>query len=363
MKTLMELDEGKNNNFDVIRFVAASLVIFSHAYAVSGHPGEEPLAGKSSFITFGSLAVEIFFVISGYLVTQSLMRQRHLLTFAEARCLRIFPALIVCCALSAFLMGPLATSLPIGAYFTDHQTWLYFVGNASLTNLQWFLPSVFDKNTLKGVVNGSLWTLPTEFKMYIVVFVFGLLTLLFKRWRQQLIGCVALGYIVYCFSTQSAQLADHTQADPRVLVVLFLFGMVFHAWRAIVPISATLAVLLWGALLLLRGTSLASLIYYIALTYSIFVIAFDENFRLHHFAKHGDFSYGLYLYGFPVKQMVAFTFGAMGATSMFLIAFPITLLFAWLSWRYVEAPSLKRKGTLVSLMNKLYMKPQGNRST
>jgi peptidoglycan/LPS O-acetylase OafA/YrhL len=360
MKTLLQLDVDKQNNFDAIRFVAASLVIFSHAYAVSGHPGGEPLAGKTAFITFGSLAVEIFFVISGYLVTQSLMRQRELITFAEARCLRIFPALIVCCAVSAFVLGPLVTTKPLGAYLTDGQTWRYFVGNASLRDLQWVLPGVFDQNALKNVVNGSLWTLPTEFKMYVVIFACGLLTLLVKPWRLQIIGCAAAAYVAYSFASHSAQLANHSQTDPKVLIVFFLLGTVCYAWRAVVPISATIAVLIWTALLLLRGTPAAVPLYYIALTYSIFVVAFDEGLKLHGFAKYGDFSYGLYLYGFPVKQVVILLLGAVSAPTMFLIAFPVTLALAWLSWRLVEAPALARKGTLSRFVSNNYSRLKGS---
>lgn len=346
MKTLAELDSSKGNNFDVIRFVAATLVIYSHAYAISGHANDERLAGLTGFIGFGSLAVEIFFLVSGYLITRSLMQRDNLLDFAEARVLRIFPALVVCCAISVFILGLLVTTLPAREYLTHRQTWNYFLHNSSLFNVQWMLPGVFESNILKGVVNGSLWTLPTEFKMYVAMFVMGVVSVAIKRYRCSLLALLIGGYLVFSFTIQSSQLATHTSDGPTPLVAFFLIGAILHLARKYVPVSTTLALALWGTLLLARGTFLAAPLYYAALSYSLLAIAFDTTFKVHRFAKYGDFSYGLYLYGFPVKQVIILIAGNMSSGRLFLIAFPVTLALAWLSWRFIEAPALKRKGAI-----------------
>jgi peptidoglycan/LPS O-acetylase OafA/YrhL len=346
MKTLAELDASKGNNFDAIRFVAATLVIYAHAYAVSGHANDERLAGLTGFIGFGSLAVEVFFLVSGYLITRSLMQRNNLIDFAEARVLRVFPALVVCCAISAFLLGVLVTTLSASEYLTHRQTWNYFLHNGSLLSVQWILPGVFETNILKSVVNGSLWTLPIEFKMYAVILALGVVSIAIKRYRGALLTLTIGGYLVFSFATQTAQLASHTSDRSAPLVAFFLIGALFYLTRKYVPVSTTLALALWGALLLARGTFLAVPLYYAALSYSLLAIAFDTTFQIHRFARHGDFSYGLYLYGFPVKQAIIFIAGSMSANRLFLIAFPITLLLAWLSWKFVEAPSLRRKGAI-----------------
>ena len=345
MKTLFEYDSSQANNFDVIRFVAATLVIFSHAYAVSGYPNNEPLSGATGFIGFGSLAVEIFFLVSGYLITRSLMHRDNLIDFTEARVLRIFPALIVCCAVSALVLGPLITTLPIAEYLGHRQTGDYLLKSSSLISVQWFLPGVFESNILKGVVNGSLWTLPVEFKMYVVMLGLGILVYAIERYRVALLTMLIGGYLIFLFATQSAQLANHHSADSKPLIAFFLIGAVVYLNRQYVFISTTVALALWVALLLMRGTQAAVPLYYVATAYSLLAIAFDTTFQLHRFAKYGDFSYGLYLYGFPVKQAIVVFVGAMTPGTLFMIAFPITLLLAWLSWRYVEAPSLRKKGT------------------
>ena len=345
VKTLFELDSSQANNFDVIRFVAATLVIFSHAYAVSGYPNNEPLSGSTGFIGYGSLAVEIFFLVSGYLIARSLMHRDNLIDFSEARVLRIFPALIVCCAVSAFVLGPLITTLPLAEYLGHRQTWDYLLKSSSFISVQWFLPGVFESNILKGVVNGSLWTLPVEFKMYVVMLGLGILVYAIERYRVALLTMLIGGYLIFLFATQSAQLANHHSADSKPLIAFFLIGAVVYLNRQYVFISTTVALALWVALLLMRGTQAAVPLYYVATAYSLLAIAFDTTFQLHRFAKYGDFSYGLYLYGFPVKQAIVVFVGAMTPGTLFMIAFPITLLLAWLSWRYVEAPSLRKKGT------------------
>jgi peptidoglycan/LPS O-acetylase OafA/YrhL len=346
MKTLAELDSTKGNNFDAIRFVAATLVIYAHAYAVSGHANDERLAGLTGFIGFGSLAVEIFFLVSGYLITRSLMQRDNLIDFAEARVLRIFPALVVCCAISVFILGLLVTTLPAREYLTHRLTWSYFLQNGSLFSVHWVLPGVFETNILKSVVNGSLWTLPIEFKMYAAMFGLGIGSIVIKRYRAALFTLLIGGYLVFSFATQSTQLASHTSDAPEPLIAFFLIGALFYLTRKYVPVSTTLALALWGALLLARGTFLAVPLYYATLSYSLLAIAFDTTFQMHRFAKHGDFSYGLYLYGFPVKQTVILIAGNMSSNRLFLIAFPITLVLAWLSWKFIEAPSLTRKGAI-----------------
>jgi peptidoglycan/LPS O-acetylase OafA/YrhL len=355
MKTLLDLDLAKQNNFDAIRFLAASLVILSHAFAVGGQPGSEPLAGATGFITFGSLAVEIFFVVSGYLIVKSLVNKRSLFDFVEARILRIFPALIVCCVFSTLFIGLAVTRLSASDYLTDVQTWRYLAGNASLLQLQWFLPGVFDENSLKGVVNGSLWTLPIELRMYGVVLALGLLTVTLKRYRPALLTMCIGGYVLYQFATQAQVLADHVSAMADPLSMCFLMGALWYLLRKYVPVSATLALGLWAVTLLCKGSTASIALYYIALSYSIMVVAFDENFPLFNFGKHGDFSYGLYLYGFPVKQaMAAFAFG-LTPYLLFLIAFPVTLLLAWLSWNTIEKPALRQKGTIARLSRSQHM--------
>ncbi len=220
---------------------------------------------------------------------------------------------------------------------------------------------MFENNIYKGAVNGSLGTLPVELKIYLILGLCGLLTIPFERYREPVIGLIALYYLVQSFSTQSSSLGNHVQASAIILYVCFTFGMLFYICRAFIPISSTVALLLWASTLFVRGSDTAVLLYYLALSYSIFAIAFDRGIRLERFGSRGDFSYGLYLYGFPVKQALVLVIGSVGSTALFLLAFPVTFLLAWLSWRLVEWPMLKRKGRANSWLQRF--RPQSPRTS
>jgi peptidoglycan/LPS O-acetylase OafA/YrhL len=170
------------NNFDLIRLFAAALVVFSHSCILTdGNYSHEPL----SILTGGSyalgrIAVDIFFVISGFLITMSFESTNSLPNFLWKRCLRIFPALIVLLFLTTFIIGPIATALPLHEYFSRDDTYAYLT-NVRLFRLQYSLPRVFENNPYPNAVNGSLWTLAYEFVCYLLVAILGVLGILKKR--------------------------------------------------------------------------------------------------------------------------------------------------------------------------------------
>ena len=109
---------GSGNAFDFIRVVAALAVLYSHSFPLFGLP-EPSHAGQ----TLGSLAVAIFFAVSGFLVCQSWLRDPDVYRFTLRRALRIMPGLIVAVAFTAFVAGALDTRLPLSEYFTARGTW------------------------------------------------------------------------------------------------------------------------------------------------------------------------------------------------------------------------------------------------
>jgi peptidoglycan/LPS O-acetylase OafA/YrhL len=181
-RSIDEFIKERKNNFDFIRFLAATLVIFSHSYPITtGNNGSEPFGILSNGqMTFGELAVSVFFVISGFLITQSFDRSKNIFYYLKARILRIFPALIMVVILSVFFLGPIFTDLSLKNYFSDPQTIDYFK-TITLYWMQFDLPGVFQSNIYPGAVNSSLWTLWFEFFFYIVVAFLGV-TKLLNKW-------------------------------------------------------------------------------------------------------------------------------------------------------------------------------------
>src|SRR5262245_27071907 len=151
-----------DNAFDALRLFAALLVIFGHAFRLTGEAG--PSFAGAGVATTG---VKIFFVISGYLVAQSFLRDSDPRRFLQRQLLRIVPGLAALVLLTAFVLGPVLTTLPASAYFTDPRSWSY------LANLAFYpadtLPGLYETNIAPGEVNGSLWSLPPELSMYLLL--------------------------------------------------------------------------------------------------------------------------------------------------------------------------------------------------
>ncbi|WP_379137401.1 acyltransferase family protein [Paenibacillus sp. sgz500958] len=343
-KYIGDLAATRMNNFDFLRFAAASAVIFSHAYPLSwGNDNNEPLFMLSGGqVTIGRIAVAIFFIISGFLITQSYDRSKSFVSFAKARILRIFPGLLFVLLLSAFVLGPLVSSKSVSAYFADPGT-MHYLKNIFLHPMIYPLPGVFDTTVYQGAVNGSLWTLEFEFLCYILVAVLGLLRLL----RKEIVLIFAVGVFLAPHLPFLVNRYYFTTNTSLELIRYFSMGMLFYSFRKYIPLHKYLAWLSTAMILIsLAFPSHFKLVFTVFGTYLIMYLAFKPTVRIRDFAKKGDFSYGIYIYAFPVQQFISYCFGTgiTPARSM-LFSFPLALAFAVLSWHLVERNALKLKNT------------------
>lgn len=336
------------NNFDFLRLFAASLVVVGHGYALMGMA--PPALFYTSISTFG---VIIFFSISGYLIAGSWEREPHLFNFFAKRALRLFPALFVVVLLTAFVLGPIVSDLPARAYFTDLGTY-HYLANLRLF-IQYFLPGVFKSNPLPNAVNGSLWSLPVEFFSYMMVPVIGLML---ARWRA-----MAFGALTVILASASVYLvlfrADHQftfyAMDLRsgtAMAAYFAAGAVIWHVRRAIPLNIIAALVAAAAYVGLLKLSVGVAQFPIAsanaflLAYVIITIGESQKLRLPDAGRYGDFSYGLYLYAFPVEQVLAeHLHGRTGQWPLIGLAFVFSMVFAVLSWHFVEKHALALKPT------------------
>ncbi|QHA93694.1 acyltransferase [Bacillus sp. N1-1] len=333
---LIDRMEGRKNHFDLIRFIAASLVVVTHAYATSlGNEKSEPfilLSNGQSTLGYG--AVLIFFITSGFLITMSYDRSRSPVYFLKARVLRIFPALIVIVVLTVFIMGPLLTTLTLPEYFRHMGTYEYLRA-MFLWPMPFELPGVFATNAYEGIVNGSLWTLAYEFLFYFVVLLFGITRLLDKKF-------IVLGIFIFMLTLTLFSFPIATQTIE--LFSAFSGGMVFYLYRRVIPYKhwiAVLSLLALGLTLYYGGFIVAFAIFG---SYLTFYLAYSRKIDLSGFGKHGDFSYGIYIYGFPIQQILTEQFGGkMDVFLNFFIAYPLILFCAFLSWHFIEKKALTWK--------------------
>jgi peptidoglycan/LPS O-acetylase OafA/YrhL len=331
----------RHNNFDALRLVAAISVIFSHAFLIGeGRQDGEPLMRLTGGQTIlGVVGVFIFFTISGYLVTQSFELTRSAPRFAAKRALRIYPGLLFCLLLSGFVLGPWATSLALGAYFSDGGAYAYVASNFTMINPTRSLPGVwFTKWDAGGVVDGPLWTLPCELAMYIMVLVLGILRALDLRVIAVLI-LIGMGAI--WFDTASSQ---YFSGSALWLLSFFASGMALYRLRDSGFLNGRIALVACIGLAASVPLNAFILLFPLFGSYLVIYLAFAPWLKPFPAARYGDLSYGLYIYGWPIEQaIVRLNGGAMSWWALFAIAFPVTAIFAFLSWHLVEKRALRFK--------------------
>lgn len=328
------------DNFVAIRLVAALAVVFGHSFPLTGGEGPGYLGSPAS-----TLAVKIFFVISGYLISESWLRDPHAGRYLQRRALRIFPALFVLCLLSVLVVGPALTRLSLAEYFAHPAAWSYLSNAVLYPN--YGLPGVFEGNIYPGAVNGSLWTLPVEFSMYLLTPL--LLVLPFRRWT---IWVAAIG-----FSAASVWYA-RIAIPPEPVVFLgsnlvnglemapyFIWGMVYRLWLRKEWLSLQVSVMAMLILPLAPSTwAGAEIVSLILVPYVTLSLGHALPARFAWAEKLGDMSYGTYLYGFLVQQIVAQALGSPGGHWVnFAVSVPLTLILGLLSWRLVEKPAMGLK--------------------
>ena len=339
MKTLNSVLDNKNN-FDAIRLLAAIGVIFSHAYpALVGSNKTEffyVLSGGQT--TLGDLCVAIFFIISGLLITQSFLRSASLIDYFTNRVLRIVPALFVVSLVICVIIGPIVTQAESRDYWTNYLTARY-MGNALIYPSAQQLPGVFTHHAYPLLTNASIWTLSYEFTCYVYIAAICL------AFRKAWFASIAL----FLFATATV---FYTYISPEIFL---RFSSYFFA-GSIAYWSRKWLVLDFRIFLLSIVALCAATYFHHALvpticvfgTYATIYIAYAERFKAQNASRYGDFSYGVYLWAWPVQQLLS-PYTAT-ATENFLASTPIVFVAAYLSWRLVEKPALSKKKIVASFL-------------
>ncbi len=332
-----------DNGFGVLRLVTALAVVFSHSFYLLTHvTASEPLFATTGF-TLGQHAVHVFFAVSGLLVTASLVRAPALSGFVWARALRIFPALILCTVLTAFVLGPLATNLPIVSYLTSAEPYLYVLKTAGLITGNAALPGVFDANPVPGEVNIPVWTLKYEVICYLILAAAAVLGV-FRSWALTtlVLASIAAAYAVpqlaYGVSAEGGSLGSLAR-----LGFCFSLGVLGYVLRDRLRIGALGLVLTGGTYLLLRGTGLGYIALIVLTAYISFAVASLPFGALTRWARDTDISYGTYIYGWPIMQLMVSLVPDISQMQLFLLTLAVLVPLAYLSWRLVEKPALALK--------------------
>lgn len=335
-RTLATAFDPRRNALNAIRLVLASAVILAHAWPLGGWAAE-PSAGG---LTIGDWAVCAFFAISGFLITRSRMRTPFP-DFVLRRFLRIYPAYLTVTVVIAFGFAPIAV-FALGEPSWDITASTSFVlRNLFLKVMQDDIPGTLDHVPFPGVWNGSFWTLACEFACYLLI---GVLVALLRR-RSLLIGVVAIGMVLVgigAFALGAGVIAVPTALGVALRPTAFFLGgaLVFLVAHRL-PASVWFA----GTMVLIIGLgSLSGLTVLVApVPLAVLCVLAGVWLRGDPLTARHDVSYGLYLYGFPVGQIVAHALVAPAAEPWVIAGVTVlaSVPFAVLSWLVIERPAMR----------------------
>lgn len=326
------------NNFPLLRLVAAISVILADAFLLAG--GHQNMAQPPEGAGWlGQFGVSIFFVIGGYLVTQSYETTRSTPRFLLKRFLRVYPALLACLLFCALAIGAAVTVLPLGDYYRQESVAKFIVMNLLMQVQVDTLPTViFTANESGGIVDGPLWTVPYGFASYATVALLGR----FGWLRMRVIaGLWLVGIAAALYDTT---LWQNFIGGFLPLLGCFAAGMAMFKLRGDWLRDRRLALLSAVGLLIAAGMDVSAALFAIFGAYLVIHLALDPRLPRVNAAKYGDLSYGLYLYGWPVQQTILWLCGdALPWWALFAIALPVTAALAFISWQIIERPALSLK--------------------
>ena len=345
---------GATRGFDYLRLILAASVIVWHSLEVSyGPAGSVPVWNHARSVI--GLILPMFFALSGFLVCGSLVRTPSIVVFMAHRFLRLIPALCVEILLSALLLGPVLTTLPLKTYLEGHEFRLYFLNIAG--NIHYHLPGVFLSNPTSGIVNRSLWTIPYELECYLALVLLSVTKLVKSRSLMVLIVAAASVGFTASSNLQHAAVLASVGPPGRLLVLSFLAGVTLYMWRDKIPLHAglfagclllTVLLLASGRTMFLSAAPIAYVTAYLGLTRP----------RPIPVLMQGDYSYGLYLFAYPLQQTYALLFpGARTWWLDSLFALVAGLAYAFFSWNVVEKRVLSHRKRITQIVARALQAP------
>jgi len=327
------------NCFALIRLGAALAVLVSHNIGIfAGNTKADPFYAWTGF-TLGQHAVHVFFILSGVLVSLSLTRSTGLKDYMLARFLRIYPGFAACVLLTALVLGPLVTTLPVEGYLRDSGIFRYIVLTLGLVTAREPLPGVFSGNPFAGEVNLSLWTLKYEVLCYLALGGLAVVGLAGRDRKPIALTLILAGlFASYTFPNLVGE--ESLAENLRRFGLCFGLGALAFARREALVLSPWVLAVLVLAFGFSHGTRFSEPALVLGTAYATLVMATVGSGRAARFANRHDLSYGVYLYGWPVAQALLLIVPGTSLWALHVASAIVVIPLAALSWTFVEKPSL-----------------------
>jgi peptidoglycan/LPS O-acetylase OafA/YrhL len=335
------------NNIDFLRLILALLVVFSHSFPLTqGSNQIEPFMRLTrGQVTGGHVAVDAFFILSGFLITASYNSSRSAFSFLKKRIARIYPGFVVVTLVMALFFVPLGHGHLEGGTLLQKAS-LVASSTVRLKGIR--AEGVFVANPLPNLLNASLWTVSYEFLCYLGVLVLGVTAVLRRRGlllalfsASIVLSLLSLYFRWHSSKSLFAVFLGYPEDWARFLP-MYLAGVVFYLYRNSIRLHARGAVLATLTIALSCILPLGySLLFPVAGAYLLLYLAFCQHLPLHRIMSFGDLSYGTYLYAFPIQQLLVEHFELRSPLQLFVLATPIVLAVAAVSWFWIEKPALR----------------------
>jgi peptidoglycan/LPS O-acetylase OafA/YrhL len=344
------------NNYHLIRFIAATLVLYGHCYPLTGLGNNDYLtiASRGIFPT-SHMGVCIFFIVSGFLVSQSLQNSKNIIDFLWKRVIRIFPGLMVALLFCVFIIGILCTTLSTIQYLQSRETYQFFKILKLYPYFSDRLPGIFE-NLPEKSVNGSLWTLAYEVTMYLFLALLALIGLFSKRNMILILTIIAFpisSYLIFTESpTRQIPILHLVMTEMLEFGIFFMIGTILNLFREKISYKFSyflFMLIIWFGLGYIGITNSITIkvLSFFALPYIIIYLA-NLKGSINDFGKFGDFSYGIYIYAYPVQQTIIHFIGTdISISKLFVMSMLIVLPISILSWHLVEKKAMKYKHALI----------------
>jgi peptidoglycan/LPS O-acetylase OafA/YrhL len=327
--------DPRYNSLNALRLLLASTVILSHSWSIGNYGGTPHHGGE----TPGGWSLFAFFALSGYLITGSRLNN-DLGKYLKRRFLRIYPGFLVC------LLVTVAIFAPIGYYHQHHSLHGYLT--KSTTPLDFLVSNFTLKMNVYHVAGtpsgphawtGSLWSLYYEFMCYVIV---GLLACwaVFRRKPALAIAVFLLATVARLEHTHVASFAHHNDVYQMVqLVPFFMAGSVSYLLRDRIPCNAWLAAASLVVFLVLPQHAQNRFVVLCALPMAYLLLYLGAVLPVP-LGRRNDISYGMYMYGYPVEQLLRFAH-LSSHTVYTVLAILCTVPVAAASWFLVERPAIR----------------------
>jgi peptidoglycan/LPS O-acetylase OafA/YrhL len=340
--------DGGHNALDAIRLALASLVVFEHSFfLVDSSVSRDPLHVLSGGqMHFGQFAVFMFFALSGFLVTRSYMNSGSTRSFLEKRVARIVPGFLVASFVGYVVLAPLVANGSPYDFFSSQRWSMTAAKTAAL--LQTGVEGVLEGNPVT-LMHGTLWSIKYEFDCYLLIALVGCVGLLSRRVAGMTCLCILAVLLAGMALADRIPTINHgflafVVSSPSRWPTLFPFffvGGAFFIFKDRIPLSRMAA--LFCAAVLATSIFIGGMYWAVLIcgTYVLLFLGMTLRAEPKVLGRPVDLSYGVYLYGWPIAQVLLFASAQrLGPMTLFILSMCLTLPVAFVSWRYIEWPSL-----------------------